>query len=145
MKKKIYIIFFILIIILAILCINKTTYAAEDLLDNLDKLKPNPLGDEQQLVDKANVIIAVINIVGVATSVITLMFMGFKYMFASVEEKADYKKSMLPWLIGVIILFSATTIPNLLFNIGKNIDSQKTEIKGRPQDTNPNHSEQSIM
>ena len=145
MKKKIYIIFFILIIILAILCINKTTYAAEDLLDNLDKLKPNPLGDEQQLVDKANVIIAVINIVGVATSVITLMFMGFKYMFASVEEKADYKKSMLPWLIGIILLFSATTIPNLLFNIGKNIDKKEIQRLHQETTTNPNHPEQSIM
>ena len=40
-----------------------------------------------------------------------------KYMLGSVEEKADYKKSFIPLIIGVTIVFAATSIANLLLGI----------------------------
>ena len=55
-------------------------------------------------------IIEVIRVIGIIVTVISLMLLGIKYMTGSVEEKADYKKTMIPYLIGVVIFFSLSTI-----------------------------------
>ena len=50
-----------------------------------------------------------------------------KYYFNSLtrEEKkkirAEYKKTMIGYLIGALMLFSTTTIANILYNIGLSI------------------------
>ena len=58
-----------------------------------------------------------INSIGIVVSVITLVVAGIKYMIASVEEKAEYKKTMIYYVVGALLLFSATTIPNILYNL----------------------------
>ena len=83
---------------------------------NPDYWEPNKVEDEPELNEKVGNILGVINIIGILSSVGTLMLMGIKYMLGSIEEKASYKKAMLPWLVGAIILFSATTIPNMLYS-----------------------------
>lgn len=85
-------------------------------LDDPGAYKPSPLGEEKQLTAMAGVILGTINTIGIVISVIVLMVMGIKYITGSVEEKAEYKKMMLPYLIGALLLFSATTIPNLIYN-----------------------------
>ena len=48
--------------------------------------------------------------------------MGIKYMLGSVEEKADYKKDMIPYLIGAVLLFAITVIVKVLQQIGQSIN-----------------------
>ena len=36
-------------------------------------------------------------------------------MMGSLEEKAEYKKSMIPLIVGIIVVMGATTIANVLF------------------------------
>ena len=38
-------------------------------------------------------------------------------MFGSVEEKADYKKSMIPYIIGIVLLLSISGIVALIANL----------------------------
>ena len=57
------------------------------------------------------------NLVGVIVSVITLMVLGIKYMFGSIEEKAEYKKTAIYYIIGAVLIFSGTTVPNILYII----------------------------
>lgn len=59
--------------------------------------------------------------VGSGLSVIVLIILGIKYMFGSVEEKAEYKKSLLPYVIGAVILFSASSITGIIYTTVKNI------------------------
>ena len=40
-------------------------------------------------------------------------------MLGSVEEKAEYKKSFMPLIIGIILVVSATTIATFIFNMAK--------------------------
>ena len=42
-------------------------------------------------------------------------------MLGSVEEKAEYKQTIIPYLIGAALVFSGTTIPQILYQISKNI------------------------
>lgn len=74
-----------------------------------------------RLKNMGNTIIGFIQIVASVLSVIILMVMGIKYMMGSVEEKAEYKKAMLPYVIGIVIVFSITTILGIIANISKNL------------------------
>ena len=46
-----------------------------------------------------------------------LLILGIKYMLGSASEKAEYKKSMLPYIIGAFLLFSASIIVNIIASI----------------------------
>ena len=77
---------------------------------NTNAFKPNNLSNVDAIVEKGGTIIEVIRVIGIIVTVISLMLLGIKYMTGSVEEKADYKKTMIPYLIGVVIFFSLSTI-----------------------------------
>ena len=38
------------------------------------------------------------------------MVLGVRYMMGSAEEKAEYKKVMIPYLIGAVLLFAAVNL-----------------------------------
>ena len=93
---------------------------ADDLkLGDLDQYKGNG-EDAPQFIAKANVIVSVIEAVGVILSVIILILIGIKYMLGSVEERADYKKTMIPYLIGAFLVFTVSLIPQIIYKFMEN-------------------------
>ena len=66
-----------------------------------------------------NKIYSVISITATAVCVIVIIVLGLKYMMGSAEEKAEYKKTLLPYFIGAVFVLSATGIVNLLYNMFK--------------------------
>ena len=67
------------------------------------------------LTSLGNNIMGVLNVVGVVVAVVVIMIIGIKYMMGSAEEKADYKKTMIPYLVGAILIFAASTIANVVY------------------------------
>ena len=63
----------------------------------------------------------VITTIGIVASVVILIIIGLKYMLGSVEEKATYKKSLMPYVIGAGLLFAASTIATIIFNWAKTL------------------------
>ena len=84
-----------------------------------DQWKPDNLQmhDYDEVVDVAVIIIAVIRYIGVAVSIIVLLIIGIKYMTGTVQEKAEYKKTMIPYLIGVFIFFTLSQILPLIIGL----------------------------
>lgn len=78
-------------------------------------------GTSTKLQTKAEIILGVIQTVGTIISVIVLMIIGIKYMIGSVEERSEYKKSMVPYLIGAALLFSGTAIPQIIYKLSHNL------------------------
>ena len=68
-----------------------------------------------------NKIMGIIQVVGILAAVIILMVLGIKYMMGSAEEKAEYKKTMMPYIIGAILIFAAATIANAIYNFATGI------------------------
>jgi len=66
-------------------------------------------------------IYSILSTIGVALSVIVLAIIGTKYMLGSAEEKASYKKSLMPYVIGCVLLFGASTIATIVYNFGRGI------------------------
>ncbi len=105
------------VLLLAIVLI---TFATNVFADELDPSKLEPsYGDSTALQNKAGQIMGMIRNVAIVASVIIIMVLGVKYMLGSVEEKAEYKKSFMPLIIGIILVVSATTIAAFIFNMAK--------------------------
>lgn len=62
-------------------------------------------------------ILGYIRNIGIVVSVIALMIIGVKFMLGSAEEKANYKETLIPYLIGIIILLAGSIIPSVIYNI----------------------------
>lgn len=62
-------------------------------------------------------IVSFIRGVGTIVSVVTLAIMGIKYMVGSVDEKAEYKKEMVPYLIGAVLVFGLSNLITPLYEI----------------------------
>ncbi len=68
-----------------------------------------------------NIIITVLSTIGSIVSVVVLIIIGIKYMLGSVEEKAKYKSSLMPYIIGAGLLFAASTIAGILYKVAINL------------------------
>ncbi len=116
MKRSISIIILALIIIIQVLPVYAGV-SLEDELGSLENYKPSTTTLSASFKTKLGVVFGYINIIGVVLSVVILTAMGIKYMLASVEEKAEYKKSMVPYLWGTLILFSGSFLPQFIYGL----------------------------
>ena len=66
---------------------------------------------------KVNRLVSVVQIIGTVSSVIALVAIGIKYMFSSIEEKADYKKTMMGYIVGCVMVFALTNLLSIVYNI----------------------------
>lgn len=95
----------------------------------LDTNKFNPGGlddafdDAGGLVDMGATLIGIIRVIGIIVTVVTLMILGIKYMTGSVQEKADYKKTMIPYLIGVALFFSLSQIIPIIIDFASTLNN----------------------
>ena len=108
MKKtvKIFLIMMILLVALTV-----TANAATD------PLKYSGGGASvSKIEDLGNQVIQIVSTIGSIASVIVLVVLGIKYMMGSAEEKAEYKKTLLPYIIGAAFVFAASTIASVVFN-----------------------------
>ena len=55
-------------------------------------------------------VILIVQILAVAA----IVFAGVRYMFASADQKADIKKSMIILVIGAVLVFGASTIISII-------------------------------
>ncbi len=91
-----------------------------DLTVNPDEYKPastNKVENASKLKRIGNVIIGVIRTVGSIVSVGALIVLGIKYMAGSIEEKAQYKQTMGPYVLGALMLFGITNILGVIIEV----------------------------
>lgn len=109
----------LLIIVFLILCIFTVAVNAEVI--DINDWKPNSTGSNTKLSQMGGRILGVIQVGGTIISIITLIILGFKYMCGSIEEKVQYRKTMVPYLIGSVMLFAITNIVAFIYTIATNI------------------------
>ena len=68
-------------------------------------------------------VIRIIRVVGTGIAIIMLIVIGIKYMVASPEGRAEYKKTMPPYVIGAIILFAASNLVSIIQAFANGISS----------------------
>ena len=110
MKKRVRIFSIIMLIIITLSSFMATISYAD--LINPNDYNPNNSNDEvpEKFTNMVGIIATTIQTIGVILSIIVIGLLGIKYMTGSVEEKADYKKSMIPFLIGTVLIVAVGTI-----------------------------------
>ena len=73
--------------------------------------------DASSLTTMAGKVLGLIQIASAVLAVILIAVFGFKFILGSANEKADYQKSFIPLIVGVVVVFAATSIAKLLFGL----------------------------
>lgn len=131
MKNKFFIVMLLQMLIIGLITLNTDVmaYNTESIsnvavasavtnpADNPDSYKPSDMTNADKVKDKGNKIIGVVQFVGTFASIFSLIVIGIKYMMGSVEEKAEYKKTMMPYIIGAFMLFGITNLLGIINSI----------------------------
>ena len=110
LRKPVLIIFLVIILIFSFII-------------DVNALSPKQYEDHKHTVNTGEIesigqrIFRLVIVTGTFVSVIALVIMGIKYMIGSAEEKSEYKKTMLPYVIGAFFLFAASAIAQVLYNV----------------------------
>ena len=117
MKNKIAKIITILLSVSFLMCtLNTTVLAAKGKITTPSELdKQVTYGDSSEFVKIAGKVMGFIRNIAVIGGVL-LLILGVKYMMGSVEEKADYKKSLVPLVVGILVVMAATQIMTMVIN-----------------------------
>ncbi len=114
MKKQSRILLFIIMFLSFTMIM--TSISIADPITNPDDYNPGKINDVdiKPIATKGGIILDFITTIGIVLAVIVLIILGIKYMIGSVEEKAEYKKSMIPYLIGIVMVGSISAIIKVL-------------------------------
>ena len=111
----------ILLIVLMVMFALNTYVMALDPEQIAGQLTGSSSGAQTSVTNIGNQIIGVITTIGVVVAVVVLLVLGIKYMMGSASEKAEYKKTMIPYLVGAILIFGASAITKVVVSLGSNI------------------------
>ena len=117
--KKAYKVLSVLVIAVMILAISSNVFAV-----SIDSIKSNATlsgGLGTELTNAGSQVFTIITSVGMILAVVMMAIMGIKYMMESSEGKAEYKKNMMPYLVGAICVFGASTIAKIVVGFGQNL------------------------
>ena len=93
--------------------------------DNSSLITPNSITAQapssNEIQDVGGKILGVLQTIGVVLAVVILVILGIKYMMGSAEEKAEYKKTMIPYLVGAVFIFAAPILANIVYNFVKDL------------------------
>ena len=113
MKKISKILIMSIIILTIVFGFISTSYAALNPL--IEKVDEAASGNDE-VAGMGGKIVGIVQTVGTVIAVAILVVLGIKYVMGSAEEKANYKKSMIPYLIGAVLVFATTNIVGVLFS-----------------------------
>lgn len=86
----------------------------------IDQMQPT-YNDGSGIASVGQKIVNIISTVAVVISVIVLLILGIKYMMGSASEKAEYKKTMIPYLVGSVLVFGAGAIAKVVVSMAQSV------------------------
>lgn len=123
MKNKMKLISMVVVIMIMIFTLLSAVYEVKadfnpgDIINKVGTEANTTNVDTTSLNSKAGKILAYIRNIAVIAGVIVITILGVKYMTGSLEEKAEYKKSFIPLIVGIIVIMAATAIATTIFSI----------------------------
>lgn len=76
-----------------------------------------------EITNVGNSIVGILQVVGIVLSVVVLIVLGIKYMMGSAEEKAEYKKTMMPYIVGAALIFAASALAQVIYQFFTGINA----------------------
>ena len=123
MKKSIKVISTLLLTIMLVASIAGTVLAV-DPNTVLNGLNGNGNVQTNDLTKVCNNIVTIIQVVGIVIAVIVLLVIGIKYMMGSASEKAEYKKTMIPYIVGAVLIFAGTSLVRVIYSLSTSVSTK---------------------
>lgn len=123
MKKSIKVISTLLLAIMLVTSIAGTVLAV-DPNTLLNGLNGNGNVQINDLTKVGNNIVTIIQVVGIVIAVIVLLVIGIKYMMGSASEKAEYKKTMIPYIVGAVLIFAGTSLVRVIYSLSTSVSTK---------------------
>ena len=120
MKKIVKKLLFV-VILLAVPFIIVSTNVYADI--NPKTYSPSGSIDSSTVLNYGSKLYQIFGLIGIIISVIALMIIGLTFIIASTTEKAEYKKHMMPIVIGIFIIASISSIVTIFANIGESFNN----------------------
>ena len=114
------IILFIIMFIFVLMLFETISFAGETF--NPDSYKGDhklQYNDASEIFAKGAKVIKVLRNIAALVSVISLSIIGVRYMVGSVEQKAEYKQTMVPVVIGCVLVGGLSLILTIIQSIFK--------------------------
>ena len=123
MKKSIKVISTLLLAIMLVTSIAGTVLAVDPntVLNGLDG---NGNVQTNDLTKVGNNIVTIIQVVGIVIAVIVLLVIGIKYMMGSASEKAEYKKTMIPYIVGAVLIFAGSSLVRVIYSLSTSVSTK---------------------
>ena len=118
MNKAIRIASIVMLVVLVMGALTMPVLAANVDLDDFKGDTSNAEG----ITSVFNNIIGIVQVIGTGVAVIMLLVLAIKYLVAAPSEKADIKKSAIPYAVAAVILFTAVNILAVIQQWSEDID-----------------------
>ncbi len=123
-KGKIILIRLVSVLLMAFMVattLSGAVFAGSDPLDTTQFNNHGVAGEAQTSVTNIiGAIITIVQVIGVGVAVIMLTVLAIKYISAAPSEKAEIKKSVTIYVVGAIVLFSASALLGIVKNFATN-------------------------
>ena len=118
--KTMKILLFVVTIALTVAMLSTTCFAAsaDTIISGMQSASTNT--NTSTLQTLGGKVLGILQVVGIIVGTIILAVLGLKYMTGSLEEKAEYKKTMIPYIVGAVIIFAAPSLAKGIFTMISN-------------------------
>ena len=117
MKTNLQKIILFIIMFIFVLTFFETISLAGDFLDTNEYKTDLKYDDATYLFDKGAVLLKLLRNIAAIVSVVAISIIGVRYMVGSVEQRAEYKQTMMPVVIGCILVCALSAILTLIQSI----------------------------
>lgn len=103
--------------------ISEATHSAGDVISGADafistgEANANDKINPSNLKDMSDTLYNILLVVGIIAAIIVGLIMGIKFIMGSLEEKAEIKTMVIPYIIGCVVVFGAFTIWQIVVDI----------------------------
>ena len=118
----------IIIMSLTILCIififSSNVNATDDIIKGADSFLNNATSStlkDDSIKSTSDMIFNAFSIVGTVIVVLVGAILGIQFIMGSTEEKAKVKETLIPYIIGSVVIFGAFGIWSIAINVFQNI------------------------
>lgn len=122
MKKQVKILMTILMVVITLTTLIDVAFASEaSLIQSIGQGGTSV--ETQGLQNFGKAIVSVVRVLGVIVAVVVLLVLGIKYMVGSAEERAEYKKTMVPYIVGAVLIFASTTLVGIVYDLANSLNN----------------------
>lgn len=115
------------VLMLSVACGN-LVYATTTTLDP-GTITPNYGTHSDEIKNFGGRIVGAVQLVATVVAIVILAVIGIKYMMGSASEKAEYKKTMIPYIVGALLVFGAAWVSGIIYDVVMDVAGTSTVTK----------------